>query len=146
MIAKIISTSKGVVVIDEVIYTIPELSALWEKTQDTKPFQYLWCLYDPYSPYMNLTENEREDMVKKDHFNESCIVEEFFLAKRKCQELYNTPRRKILNGAKSVVEKLADYFQNCTVEGGRDGNISAIKATLVDLPKIMKGSEEAQET
>jgi len=146
MIAKILTVHNDQVVIDEVIFSIPEFKALWDTYKEVRPFQYLWALYDPESPYLELNDLERESKLLEDYPDESNIYNtiEFVEAKEKCELLYNTPLRKILKGAKAAVEKLAEYFTNEEISSGRDGNLTAIKAALVDLPKILKGYQEAE--
>lgn len=146
MIAKILTVHNDQVVIDEVIFSIPEFKALWDTYEDVKPFQYLYYLYDPESAYMNFSDYEREEEVSKDYFVEPSILNsiEFIEAKEKCEKLYDSAIRKILKGAKIAVEKLAKYFAEEEISSGRDGNLTAIKSALVDLPKILKGYQEAE--
>lgn len=146
MIPRIITVHDNKVVIDESILSVPELKAVWEEYKDTLPLQYLWALYDPESPYQNYSESEREEYILQDfpmlgwNKNDDVMIQ----ARERCDSLYNTPLRKILKGAKSAVEKFAEYFETTEIEHGRDGNVTAIKQALVDLPKMIKGYLEAE--
>ena len=143
---RIITCFDNKVVIDESILSIPEFNDLWQEYKSIKSFQCIWALYDPESPYMNFSEDEREDIVNRDYpdddFDRNSLV--FIKCKRKAELMYFSPIRKILKGAKSAVEKLAQYFEDTAIVHGRDGNVSAVSSALVNLPKIIKGYQEAE--
>lgn len=131
---KVITIDKGNVVIDENIYTIPEFKNLWKKTKSSVPFHYIWAMYDPESPYMNLTDEEREEQIKKDiltgeKFDRDSV--EFSLAMKRAEKLYDSPIRKLMRGAKVNIDNLAMYLETVQIEHGRDGNLN----TLINLHK-----------
>lgn len=150
MIAKIISADRGKVVLDEVIYTIPEFKELWEETKEIGYIQFLWALYDPESPYQNLPNHEVEDRVKEDISNahpEVDFFNEYFLvAREKAESLYYSPIRRLLDGAKAAVENIADFMKNTTITDGRDGNIAQIRGTIKELASMIKNYEATEES
>ena len=139
--------SNNTIVLDEVILTVPEFRKLWEHTGDIMLFQFIWATCDPESPYTNLDEMDKEEMILKDfpvhaYLNEIEMVE----AMEKAEKMYNSPGRKILKGTKVAIEKLIQYFDTMEIESGRDGNIAQIKSAIIDMPKMIKSYNEAEST
>lgn len=139
--------TNNTVVIDEVILSVPEFKKLWNHSMDILPFQYLWAMWDPESPYSNFDETDKEEMILKDfpvhaYLNELEMVE----AIEKAEKMYNSPGRKILKGTKVAIEKLINYFDTMEIESGRDGNIAQIKSAIIDMPKMIKSYNEAEST
>ena len=140
--------SNNTIVLDEVILTVPEFRKLWEHCRDIMPFQFIWGMYDPESPYTNFDEMDKEEMILKDfpvhaYLNEIEMVE----AMEKAEKMYNSPGRKILKGTKVAIEKLIKYFETMEVEGnGRDSNLTAVKSAIIDMPKMIKSYNEAEST
>lgn len=139
--------TNNTVVIDEVILSVPEFNKLWNHCMDILPFQYIWAMYDPESPYTNFDETEKEEIVLKDfpvhsYLNDFVMIE----AIEKAEKMYNSPGRKILKGTKIAIEKLISYFTTMEVESGRDGNIAQIKSAIIDMPKMIKSYNEAEST
>ena len=51
-----------VVIIDENLLSVPEFKDLYDHVDgNLHPFQYLWAMYDPYSPYENYSEDIRAE-------------------------------------------------------------------------------------
>lgn len=146
---RILEVENGKVIINETILSIPEFKELNESLDiDTSLmcFQYIWAMLDPYSPFFNFDETEREEQVLKDFPIHKYLNDlEMVSAIEKAEKLYNSPVRKILRGTKNAVEKLVEYFDTMTIESGRDGNITAVKAAIVDMPKIIKAYQEAEQ-
>ncbi len=141
---KILTCYKGQVVVDEVVLAIPELKELYE-VKGINYLQYLYCKYDPESPYLNFTEEERDDQIIKD------IPEEldmnnltFVFAANKCEKLYDSPYRRILKGAKIAMDNLSTYLATVEVSGGREGNFTAIVNAIEKLPKVLAGYAAAE--
>jgi len=142
---KILETENEKVVINLSILAIPEFNDLWETSQSLEVFQYLWAMYDPESPYMNLDESDREDAILKDfpvhHF---LNTQEMIDAIEKCEKLYLSPIRKILTGTKAGVERLAEYFRTTEIDHGRDGNLTGIINGIKGMPQILRAYQEAE--
>jgi hypothetical protein len=105
--------------------------------------EYLWARFDPESPYFDYDETERLDKIIGDY---PCDINDFtmIVAINKCEELYNSPIRKILMGAKKAVENLSLYLGTSEIESGRDGNLAQIVTTIKSLPQILKAYQEAE--
>lgn len=143
---RILTVDNGKVVLTEEILSIPEFNALWQHCLDLLPFQFIWARYDSESPYLNLDEETMEEEILKDYPVHSYLNElEMIAAMEKAEKLYFSPVRKILRGTKTAVEKYVNYFSEMTLEAGRDGNLSAVKAAIVDMPKMIKSYQEAEQ-
>lgn len=146
MIPRIITVSQNSVIIDESILGIPEFKSLLEYSgRDTLPFMYIWALTDPESPYMNLSELEREEQVLKDvPVQEYLNSLEFIEALEKADLLYKSPLRKILKGAKTAVENISKFLEETEISDGREGNLTQVVSTIKSLPQILKAYQEAE--
>ncbi len=141
---RILTVEKGKVVIDEGILSIPEFKDVIE-VLGINYLQYLYDKYDPESPYGHLDDDEREQEIIKD-IPEDLDLNDFTMVKaiQKCEKLYNSPVRKILNGAKRAVEKLSVYFETEELESGRDGNLGAVVTAVIKLPQIITAYQAAE--
>jgi hypothetical protein len=146
MLPRILTVSQNKIVLDETIFAIPEFKALIEYTEgDTLPFMYIWALYDPQSPFMNIEEHEREEAVMKDFpVYEYLQTMEMISAMEKAEKLYFSPLRKILKGAKKAVENISGFLEDTEISDGRDGNLTQIVSTIKSLPQILKAYQEAE--
>lgn len=146
MLPRILTVSQNKIVLDETIFAIPEFKALIEYTEgDTLPFMYIWGLYDPQSPFMNIEEHEREEAVIKDFpVYEYLQTMEMISAMEKAEKLYFSPLRKILKGAKKAVENISGFLEDTEISDGRDGNLTQIVSTIKSLPQILKAYQEAE--
>jgi len=146
MLPKILSVDRNRPVITEVILGIPEFVNLLETTQgDLLPFMYLWAMYDPESPYMNISEIEREEKVLSDYPVHRYLDEpEMIQAIKKCEELYFSPVRKILKASKKAIENISDFLEDNTITDGRDGNLTQVVNTIKSLPQILKAYQDAE--
>ena len=143
MLIKVIEVYDKKVIINDAILNVPEFKALYEKS-GVEPFQFLWALFDPESPYMNYTEDEREDKVAIDFpINQNDPL--FLKAYRKCQDMYTSPIRRLLRGAKASIESLALYLETTSIEHGKDGNLSQVIMAQKSLPQIIKSFQATEE-
>jgi hypothetical protein len=139
--------SNNSVVLDEVILSVPEFRIMWEHCQDLLPFQYIWGLFDPESPYLNFDEMDREEIVLKDFPIQGYLNDlEMINLINKAEKMYNSPERKILKGTKTAIEKLVQYFETMEIESGRDGNLSGVKASIVDMAKMIQSYKQVEQT
>lgn len=146
MLPRILTVSQNKIVLDETIFAVPEFKTLIESTQgDTLPFMYIFAMYDPQSPYMNLDDHEREEQVLKDYpVYEYLQTMEMVNAIEKAELLYFSPLRKILKGAKRAIENISSFMEDTEVSDGRDGNLTQIVSTIKSLPQILKAYQEAE--
>jgi hypothetical protein len=47
-------------------------------------------------------------------------------AKKRCEQMYQTPTYRAYMGMKSMLDRLAKYMEVTDIEHGRDGNITAV--------------------
>jgi len=143
-IPKIIEIQQGKVVLNETILVIPEFKQLYE-AKGLLPFQYLWAKHDPQSPYQNYDAFEVDEKIQADipeHIDTNDLL--FFKANKRCEELYYSAIRKILNGAKAAVEKVSFHFTTMEVTDGRDGNLTQVVNSIKSLEPLIKGYESAE--
>lgn len=143
-IPKIIEIQQGKVVINETILVIPEFKALYEKS-GLPPFQYLWAKHDPQSPYQNYDPFEIDEKIQADiveHVDINDLL--FFKANKRCEELYYSPIRKILLGAKAAIEKVSFYFTAMDITDGRDGNLTQVVNSVKSLDPLIKAYSAAE--
>jgi hypothetical protein len=143
---RILTVENGKVVVDEVILGIPEFKQLYDYVDgDILPFQYIWSLLDPTSPFLNVLELEREEAVLKDFPVHNLLGDlKMIAAIEKAELLYFSPIRNILKGAKKAVENVSLYLQTTDVLDGRDGNLTQIVNTVKTLPQLIKAYQEAE--
>lgn len=137
--------TNNIIIINEALLVIPEYRQLWDENKDIKVFYYLWAMYDPESPYFNLSDEDRQEGVLKDYPIQEYMNElSFIQAINKTEQLYFSPIRKILKGTKAAVEKLALFFETEEVTSGRDGSVNSIISGIKTMPQIIKAYLEAE--
>ena len=131
---KILTTSEGKVIIDEVILGIPVFKKMYdfytERGVDTVllAFSYLHFMYDPESPYIMTQEDFRQQKVEKDfkgNYNPSfdmVMVE----AAEKMKELCETPTYRYLMSLKASMDKIANLLLTEDIISGKDGNLADV--------------------
>jgi hypothetical protein len=139
MLGKIIEVYKGDVITNTSIIVIPQLKDLPKEY-----YTHLWALFDPESPYFNYEEHEREEKIQEDiPVNQN--DPKFVAAYNKCKEMYDSPIRKLLRGAKAGIEKLSQYLETTTVTSGRDGNITQVINAAKDLPRLIQAYQATEQ-
>lgn len=149
---KIITIKDGRVIPNENVLSIPELKLLWERfdqEEETRNllFLYLHHLYEFDSPYQNLPEDEREEVVKKDFKGnyKPNFDKDILKAKEKLEQLTWNPAKDLLEGLKINIKNIANYLKTAEVEAGRDGNLSQLTSlhkSVKDLIKNYKATEQ----
>lgn len=140
---KIIELFENKVIVNPTILIVKEFKALYEE-QGLTPFQYLWGKFDPESPYLNYPDFEREEMILKDLPTPHSQTVKFEIAEKKCEELYYSPLRNLLEGAKAGVEKVSNTLKFEDLTTGRDGNFTQITNAIKSLPLLIKSYTEAE--
>lgn len=149
---KIITIQDGEIVIDESILGVPELADLYweyfplkESSPGTYliPFKYLWALFSPDSPYEYVEESEKKSTVLTDF---PVDLESFTMlnAIKKCEELFNSPYRRMMKAAKIGVEKVSHYLEDTEITDGKDGNFIGYKNSIIDMPKLLKAYQATE--
>jgi uncharacterized protein (UPF0262 family) len=135
---KILTVHKGQVVIDESVLSIPEFKECYEML-GIDYLQYIWARYDPESPYGNFDQYEIDGKILADipsTLDMNDIV--FIMARNKAEELYYSPIRDIMDGAKELIKKLSTYMRTTEIVHGRDGNVTAATSAITKLEQIIK--------
>lgn len=138
---KVIKMDKDSAVIDENIVCIPEFKALYDSLslEDAiKAFTWLHFMYDPESPYLFTSEDEREDLINNDMGRLSGIkrTTEFLQAKAKMEKLCIGPISRLLIGLKASMDKIAMHLLTEEITGGKDGNFREIVAVHKEVKNV----------
>jgi hypothetical protein len=138
MIVNIFDIHGGKIVINPNCLLIPELKTINESYQDPIPaFCYIHYMTHPKSPYANLEELEKEQLILEDYPGDYTPEEEIIhLATTKLRKLYETPTMRLLRNAKIGLENLSSYIGTAKISEGRDGNITPFQMTLSKIGKI----------
>lgn len=139
MTIKIFDIVGGQVVINHNCLSIPELKAIAEEYTDPIPaFNYLHYKYDIESPYANIPEEEKEDVLLNDFPGDYTLEDEVMIAAiQKLEELYVTPTYRYYLDNKILMEKLGTFARTSPVTSGRDGNVGALQSQLKAVGKTI---------
>lgn len=140
MLPKIFDISNKTVVINHNCLSIPELRALFDAYANPIPaFNFLHYRYDPLSPYANIPEADKDDVIIKDFPGEYTLEdEEMINAIKKIEELYMTPTYRYYLDNKILMEKLGQFARTAPITAGKDGNISAMQSQLKSVGKTIQ--------
>lgn len=140
---KVITIKDGKVVPNENVLGIPELKKIWDKFEEPDRsliFQYLYHLYQDDSPYYNLTEDTREERVRKDfqgnykpNFDKDIIK-----AKEKMSELTWSPIKDLLEGIKINIRNISQSLKTEEVNTGKDGNLTQFTSFHKSARELIK--------
>jgi len=147
MVSKILEVSEGKVIPGVECYTIPELKALLDLYQDPVPaLCYLWALYDPQSPYQELPEEEKENVIAMDYTGEfdPMMDLEFMAAREKLAMLYETPISRFYKSNKVLLDKMSDVAMEAVISTGKDGNITQLQQQILRADKMIEGFKAAE--
>lgn len=139
MIPKIFDINNGQVVINHNCLSMPELKAIHDSYEDPIPaFNFLHYKYDVESPYSNIPEDDKDDILINDFPGEYTLEDEVMIeAMRKLEELYITPTYRYYLDNKILMEKLGVFARTASVTTGRDGNIAALQAQVKSVGKTI---------
>lgn len=143
----ILTVKNGKVVINVNVLVIPSLAKCKEYYEKKggeelvlKVFEYLYCMYDPESPYQLLVEEARETKIKVDKrgdYNPD-LDEPLIKAAETLKELYETPIARLFRAVKVSLDKVSVFLGTEEVETGKDGSSSEIRAWHKELPTIVR--------
>ena len=139
MIPKIFDINNGQVVINHNCLSMPELKAIHDSYEDPIPaFNFLHYKYDVESPYSNIPEDDKDDILINDFPGEYTLEDEVMVeAMKKLEELYITPTYRYYLDNKILMEKLGVFARTASVTTGRDGNIAALQAQVKSVGKTI---------
>lgn len=139
MIIKMFDIVGGQVVINHNCLSIPELKAIHDFYEDPIPaFNFLHYRYDIESPYANIPESEKDDVLITDFAGDYTLEDEVMIAAiNKLEELYVTPTYRYYLDNKNLLEKLSHFARTAPVTTGRDGNIGALQSQVKSVGKTI---------
>jgi hypothetical protein len=139
MIVKIFDIVGGQVVINHNCLSIPELKAIHDSYEDPIPaFNFLHYKYDIESPYANIPEEDKDEILLNDFLGEYTLEDEVMIAAmNKLEELYVTPTYRYYLDNKNLLEKLSKFARTASVTTGRDGNITALQSQVKSVGKTI---------
>lgn len=131
----------GKVRLDETCYLIPELKAIIDFYEDPIPaLSYVHFLTAPESPYHNLSDEDKKQMISDDVGGDFGFEDEVIeKALIKLRKLYDTPLQQLYDGGKNSLQVIGKYLANLTEESiqhGRDGNLSQIFSMQKEMGKV----------
>jgi hypothetical protein len=129
---------------DEVVITtncllIPEFKKVVEayKKNPIAPLSYINFMTNPKSPYSNLPENEKLEVVARDVGGDFTLDDPIILdAIEKAESLFMSPTRRFYFDAKIGLEKMGTYLRDGSIVTGRDGNDTTYLSMLKSVGKI----------
>lgn len=129
----------GNVVINHNCLSIPELKAVHDAYEDPIPaFNFLFYRFDPESPYANMPEEDKDDIIINDFPGDYTLEDEEIIAAIKKLEMLNTtPTYRYYLDNKILLEKLGNFARTSPITSGRDGNISALTAQIKSVGKTI---------
>ncbi len=132
MSPKILEYEEGRIKITVEAYIVPELKAIIEKyDMEAEPYlAYVHLMTANDSPYINLPEGEKEEVVLYDVINSlgDFDTDEPLLkyAIEKLEKLYTSTTKNYYNALKVSIDKMAQYLRNSEITEGKEGNLSEI--------------------
>jgi len=140
MAPKIFDIENGRLIVNEHILSIPELKAVYEGYSDPEPpLLYLRNLCDPYSPYNNIEEEIKEEVLFNDFPGEYSPEDEVIIsARKKLESFYITPSYRYYLDNKALLENLGKYARTAQVrDDGKNSNVPHLQAQINNLAKSM---------
>ena len=155
MIPSLLEYEEGIVKITANAFSIPEVNAIIKKFPKNSEsyLQYLYCKTSPDSPYVNIPEDERDEIILFDiqetlgDFNseEPLLVP----ALEKLELLYTSTAKRYRDSLKVSIDKMSLYLRDQPIVAGKDGNLSEIirihkegAATIRNFKDIEKQVDE----
>lgn len=132
------------------IALIAVFRTILERKDSEAILSYIYHYCDWESPYQNIPEDERKQVLIKDFFDgkDSILKDKDVIAAiEKYIELTETPSLKVLNSAKKAVHSLQEYFENCNPADSDDPgkeakNLMSNLKSVGDIIQKMKDWEE----
>lgn len=141
---KIFEVEEGKLKINENCLLIPELKAVHDLYEDDPipALTYIYFTTSPESPYHNLSQDEKQQILLGDIDGEFDPEEELIeLAIEKCRKLYETPIQEYYEGQKNAMHVVGKFLKKLTessITSGRDGNLDQIRNMQKEAGKTME--------
>lgn len=146
MVNSLFDIEDGKVVPSKEVYLIPEFKKLLDTYEDgMAALWYIYAMTSPESPYQDVPEDEKQQIVSTDSGGDFGFEdEEIEAALKKAEFLYTTPTRRFFLDAKIGLEKMGKYLRTSQIESGRDGNDTTYLSMLKSLGTITKSFKELE--
>jgi len=140
MLPKIFDIVNSKVVINHNCLSIPEFKAIVDAYEDPIPaFNFLHFKFDPKSPYANMEETEKDDIIIGDFPGDYTLEDpEMIAAIEKLEAMMVTPTYRYYLDNKILLEKLGKFSRDATITAGRDGNLSALSQQVKGVGKTIQ--------
>lgn len=133
MYPKIIEYNResGSVSITDACYLIPQLKVILDRYEDYMPYiAYCYLMSAPDSPFVNLPENEKQEVVIQDvaqnfgpfNFDDRDLK----FAIEKLESLYESVVIRHYKALKILIDKFSAYMIDNEIVEGKDGNMSEL--------------------
>jgi hypothetical protein len=155
MIPRILEYEDGRVKVTAHAYAIPEVKVLIDKyDMKVEPYlAYVHAMSAPDSPYNNVPEEERAEVViydVKETLGDFDHDDELLdNAIKKFDSLYTSTTKRYYDAMKISIERMAQYIKTAEIEAGKDGNLAEIHrmhkeagATIRNFKDIEKQVDE----
>jgi hypothetical protein len=129
---RLFDVQNGKVIPSEHCYTLEFLKNIMDEYGDEaiKIYTYLFystCPNPDLNPFFDVPEKDKEAMILKEVGADFSLDDDMILhAKKRCEQMYQTPTFRAYMGMKSMLDRLAKYMEVTDIEHGRDGNITAV--------------------
>lgn len=136
---KVFDLNEGVVVINPNCLLIPELKAIYDQYDDPIPaFCFVHFTCDPFGPYANLSDSQKEEVILDDYPGEYTLEDEcMFKAVEKIKTLYETPSMELRRNARVGLKTLGDYLAKASIrDEDKGGNLGTFNTALKSIAKI----------
>jgi hypothetical protein len=125
---------------NQACYAIPWLKIIMDKYPDNyiQVYSYIFfstCPDGTINPYVNLPEDEREEVVIADLSPLTFSLEDDLVIDtiEKCKKMYETPVLRTFIGAKKMLDKIGRFLDTEEITTGKDGNSTEIRGMLKEL-------------
>lgn len=143
MIPKIFDIENERLVINENILTIPELKAVYEaydkQTTIYAALNFIRNMCDPYGPYNQLSDEEKEESVfhdfAEDYSPEDEVIQNAMI---KLKKLYMSPTYKYYLDQKELLYRLGEFARTASVKDDKkDGNLTDLLNMIKSVGKTI---------
>jgi hypothetical protein len=149
MLIKLFDIVNNKVVPTEHCYTISSLNDIMTEYPEDylKVYTYLFYMTCPnpdLNPFFNVPEHEKEEIIMSEIDMDISTEDDFIIrGMNTCKKLYETPTYRTYVGIKSMLDRLAHYMETTEIQGGRDGNITALVNAAAKFDQIRQSFKGA---
>jgi hypothetical protein len=149
MIVRLFDIQNNVVVPTEHCYTLSTLKKIMDSHPEDylKVYQYIFYMTCPnpdLNPFFNVPEHEKEEIIMSEIDMDISTEDDFIIrGMNTCKKLYETPTYRTYVGIKSMLDRLAHYMETTEIQGGRDGNITALVNAAAKFDQIRQSFKGA---